>query len=413
MKYYDYSKEKTEIFLPPQKNYFVKAAGYIIFYGTPAYGHINPTLPIISELTKQGYSVVYYATEEFRLAIEKCGAEFRAYDFGDIEWTPQIGSRILELTEVVLRFTHEQLEALLKEACEVRPVLILHDTIAFWGRAIADTMGIKAASVNAIVTSYQYTGKAFRMYAARFTGASLLQLKSIRNIMRYKRELMKRYPIKNRKLLSILMNEEELNIFTYPRQVHPEGSQLKQRCFFLGPAAILRNDTYDMDDAYPSENLIYVSLGTVFNESISFYQSLFEAFADTKYTVIVACGKLCEQLKKETVPPNVILKSYVNQKKIMEKAILFITAGGMNSICEAAVNGVPCLLYPQQGEQAINAKAFEKLGLGTIIRRGDNLLEDSEKLRNRFKPNQELICDFSTIYMDELMDKLENYVGTE
>lgn len=385
----------------------------IIFYGTPAYGHINPTLPIIRELTRCGYSVIYYATEEFRQTIETCGAEFRAYDFGDIEWMPQIGSRILQLTEVVLRFTYEQLESLLTEAREVQPVLILHDTIAFWGRAVADTMGIKAASVNAIVTAYQYTGKAFRMYATRFTGTSLFQLKSIRNIMLYRRQLLRRYPIKDRKLLRLLMNKEEFNIFTYPRQVHPEGNQLEESCFFLGPAAILRTDTYAMDEEYPYENLIYVSLGTIFNESLSFYRRIFSAFANTKYTVVIACGKLCERLKEEAVPSNVILKSFVNQKRILKKAILFITAGGMNSICEAAVNGVPCLLCPQQGEQDINARAFEKLGLGTIIRREGNILENAEKRLNHFQPNQELICDFSTIYMDELMVKLEEYVRTE
>ena len=66
----------------------------IIFYGTPAHGHINPTLPIIEELVKKNYKVIYYATEEFREVITNAGADFRAYDFGDIEWNPEVGSRI-------------------------------------------------------------------------------------------------------------------------------------------------------------------------------------------------------------------------------------------------------------------------------------------------------------------------------
>lgn len=29
----------------------------IVFYETPAYGYVNPTLPVISELVKRGYHV--------------------------------------------------------------------------------------------------------------------------------------------------------------------------------------------------------------------------------------------------------------------------------------------------------------------------------------------------------------------
>ena len=65
----------------------------LIFYGTPAHGHINPTLPIITRLVDKNYKVIYYATEEYRDVITDAGADFRAYDFGGIEWNPEVGSR--------------------------------------------------------------------------------------------------------------------------------------------------------------------------------------------------------------------------------------------------------------------------------------------------------------------------------
>ncbi|MBQ3028213.1 MAG: hypothetical protein IJD26_03975, partial [Lachnospiraceae bacterium] len=187
----------------------LSGGGNIVLFGTPAYGHVNPTLPMITELVKCGYSVTYYDTEEFRQAIEACGATFRAYDFGEIPWTPQVGSRILELTELLLRFTDAQMEALLRQTKELHPVLILHDTIAFWGRAVAQTLGIRAASVNTIITAYRYTGKAFFLYATRFTGTSLQELKAIPGILKYKKRLKKQYGIKRTDLLGVLMNEEK------------------------------------------------------------------------------------------------------------------------------------------------------------------------------------------------------------
>ena len=50
-----------------------------IFFGLPAHGHTNPTLPIVAELVRQGEHIIYYSTEEFRPTIEATGADFRAY----------------------------------------------------------------------------------------------------------------------------------------------------------------------------------------------------------------------------------------------------------------------------------------------------------------------------------------------
>src|SRR6266853_6969871 len=50
-----------------------------IFFGLPAHGHTNPTLPIVAELVRQGEHIIYYSTEEFRPAIESTGADFRTY----------------------------------------------------------------------------------------------------------------------------------------------------------------------------------------------------------------------------------------------------------------------------------------------------------------------------------------------
>ncbi len=384
--------------------------GNIVFFGTPAYGHVNPTLPMITELVKCGYRVTYYDTEEFRQAIEACGATFRAYDFGTIPWTPQVGSRILELTELLLRFTDAQMEELLRQTKELSPILILHDTIAFWGRAVAQTLGIRAASVNTIITAYRYTGKAFFLYATHFTGSSLLELKAIPGILKYKRCLKKQYGIKRTDLLGVLMNEEKWNIFTYPCPVHPEGT--RENRFFLGPAAVLREDAFEAEEDYSYDNLIYVSLGTIFNAGPEFYRAVLAQFGGTKYTVVISCGKNYEWLKREAIPSNVIVKPYVNQKKVMERAKLFLTAGGMNSICEAAAYGVPCLMYPQQGEQALNARMFRKLGLGKVIRNEKQLYREAERLLREYAPVPDVSAEFSVVRLGEFTDRLRSYQKT-
>lgn len=372
----------------------------IIFYGTPAYGHINPTLPIITKMVEQGYRVIYYATEEFRQQIVACGAEFREYDFTGTEWQPEVGSRIFKLAELLLRFTNGQLNSLIEEASELHPVLIMHDTIALWGRMVAERLMVKAASVNTIVTVYPYTKRTLRLYTSRFLLKSIKDVKYLPEIIRQKNKFGKN------KFTQLLMNEEAFNIFTYPRLVHPDGALMKEDCFFLGASAILRKSEPE-ESKY--NNLIYVSLGTIFNNSMKFYKSIMEEFGNTEYQVVISCGEHCEELAKENTVGNIHIKSYVNQKELMKQAKVFITAGGMNSICEAAANKVLCLMYPQQGEQYINCKSFEQLGLGKMLDKRKSILKQTDELTKAYKPT-EIMEHFSDVRMDELMERIEKYI---
>lgn len=54
----------------------------IVFVEMPAYGHVNPTLPVVQELVRRGEQVIYYVAEEFRPQIEQVGATFRPYPAG-------------------------------------------------------------------------------------------------------------------------------------------------------------------------------------------------------------------------------------------------------------------------------------------------------------------------------------------
>ena len=50
-----------------------------IFFNLPgATSHINPTLGLVQALTQAGETIVYYADEGNRCAIEKTGAQFKS-----------------------------------------------------------------------------------------------------------------------------------------------------------------------------------------------------------------------------------------------------------------------------------------------------------------------------------------------
>jgi UDP:flavonoid glycosyltransferase YjiC (YdhE family) len=125
--------------------------------------------------------------------------------------------------------------------------------------------------------------------------------------------------------------------------------------------------------------------------------------------VVVSCGKYSEALTKENTAKNIHFRSFVNQRAIMKQAKLFITAGGMNSLCEAVSNNVPCLMYPMQGEQYINCKNIEKLRLGKMLKTNKAILPQVKELINLGKISAE---DFTNIKMSELIERIYKYIET-
>ena len=61
----------------------------VLFFTTPAYGHINSVLPIVERLVNKDYQVICYSSKEYKQIIEETGAkyieykiDFNADDFG-------------------------------------------------------------------------------------------------------------------------------------------------------------------------------------------------------------------------------------------------------------------------------------------------------------------------------------------
>ena len=45
----------------------------IVFFNIPAWGHTNPTLEVVRELSRRGHQVCYYSFEPFREKLEEAG----------------------------------------------------------------------------------------------------------------------------------------------------------------------------------------------------------------------------------------------------------------------------------------------------------------------------------------------------
>ncbi len=376
----------------------------IIFYTIPANGHITPALPVISRLVSVGYDVVAYSTGEYQPQLEAAGAQFRPYKLGRHSFEATDGSNMLPLISLILEYTRRDLPRIITEAQALDPVLIIHDTYSLWGRMTADALGTPAASFNTIQTIYGIHSESFKMYFGNYAAAAV-KLHKISTIEDRRTHLKNLYGLENSDYLSLLMNREKLNIFTYPRSMHPDGDSFGSDCFFAGAVSRLRDTSGG--HVIKGDNIIYVSLGSNFNKSLSFCRTLIKEFAGTKYDLLVSCRENYGRLSHIRTPDNIILTPYADQNEMLSRAKLFITAGGINSLCEAAAAGVPCLMVPQTGEQRVNTDMMQRIG-GGIISHG-LLYEESAHLIHAFRKNDKLVAEFSGVHLDQLCSVLEQY----
>jgi MGT family glycosyltransferase len=163
----------------------------------------------------------------------------------------------------------------------------------------------------------------------------------------------------------------DLNIVFLPREFQPFGETFDDRFVFAGPSLGPRSahSGFSVPATESGEKLLFISLGTVFNQWPEFFEMCFEAFARQPVKVIASVGQQMDIKSFKRVPDNFFLYPQVPQLEVLQKADVFITHAGMNGTMEAVCAGVPLIAIPQMIEQAATAKRIQELGIGIALTR--------------------------------------------
>ena len=334
----------------------------IAWFCIPAHGHTNPTLGLVKELTSAGHQVFYFSFEQFREKIEQAGAEFIScdgYDFEmeDKENADRVGKDKVFATELLVSSTLA-LDAMTTEKVgEIRPDIVVSDSVAFWGKLVAMKHGLPYVSST--------TTFAFNRYSSKYMKESpwdiakmLFAMPRIDKQIRRLRE--KGYPVKG--LLDIVQNDNDTNTIVYTsKYFQPCADTFSDRYHFIGPS--IRPITSPFDKT--AEKTVYISMGTV-NQNREFYRNCIHALGQTNWQVIISMGTNTEHF--ECLPENIQVYESVDQMAVLSIADAFITHCGMNSASEGLYYKVPLVLFPQTPEQGAVARRVEELGAGVRLK---------------------------------------------
>lgn len=336
----------------------------------PTHGHIAPKLAVVEELVRRGERVVYYSAERSRARIEQTGAEFRAYayDHNDFDPNPPTEGLFSDM-ERLLKLTEAMLPGLLQELRDLQPDYLLLDSKSVWGNLASQILALPAVTLSVVFALHEKLVNAEYLVPRLYGGATpeVLQraLVHLHNYFEVAQRVDRRYGTHCPNLVQFLGNPQPLNIIFTSQLFQLGGEHFDDRYKFVGPSLTSRSATTDFSfTQLNGDPLIYISLGTVFNELPDFYRTCFAAFANAPYQVIMAIGKNTDRSQLGEAPANFIVSDFVPQLEILERAALFITHGGMNSANEGLLYQVPLLVVPQRGDQYMVAGRVAELGAG-------------------------------------------------
>lgn len=147
-----------------------------------------------------------------------------------------------------------------------------------------------------------------------------------------------------------------------PPELQPATRRL-DRTYFVAP--LVRADEQEPTGMSMSGHhgpILLVAAGTVFARTPAFFRRVIDEFGDSDWLVLMATGQTPVH-ELGALPVNVIARRWLPQRTLLRSTTVMLGHGGMNSVQEALLAGVPMILAPRSREQRLTTRRLIELGL--------------------------------------------------
>lgn len=355
--------------------------GTTVVFSFPYFGHVNPTVGLVQELANRGEQVYYYTTDAYMKYVQMEGVICRSY--GDV--LPLLDEEIPILTTDPLKVLdqlvphklnkHQKMvRLLLEQVMEDDPDYIIRDCESYWGKMIGTMLDIPVICyITTIALNETMMDLHHDYFVANVFGnttgrmAWLPESGSFSEYLNeYTRQLSLPYSVEYR-AIDAFSGADDLNLVFTSRVFQPFIESFGSDYLFLGP--MIREEEKeggDLPHIEPDLPVIYISMGTVYNDCLPFYRKCIQAFQEHRWNVIMSVGQRISPEELGELPEHVTVRSHVPQRRLLKHVDVFITHGGHNSTNEALYHGVPMLVFPQAADQFAVSSRIEALGAGSI-----------------------------------------------
>jgi MGT family glycosyltransferase len=347
----------------------------IAFFDIPYHSRLSTTVPIVRALVERGHPVYGFTLEPYRGLLEDAGAQ--------VIVQPSFGPKPADYTVNwrAIHYSMHAVPAIVDAIRALRPAVVVTTAKCLWAVIAAEICGLRTAVIhtNALMPRGARVSEA--VYAARWPGKTDGELARIEERDRAAwASCVDKFAVSRTHTEDVLpglpncMNlRGDINVVYTSDELQPRRAELDSTYHFVGPCYDERRADKDPEleaalDALPRP-LIYASLGSMqmYFERREVFQTVLDALGDGRYGAVVAAGSA--DVADTLAPlPNALIRPYVPQLAVLDRASLFITHAGTNSVYESLLASVPMLMLPQGGDQPIVAESIELAGLGHWLR---------------------------------------------
>lgn len=342
---------------------------HLAFAIMPAHGHVNPTLPLVEELTRRGHRVSYLTGEAWQGPVEAAGAEFVPVPDGLPAGGPPPSfddgvNTVRTMLERFLDAAKESVPETLRVLREDPPDALFYDMLTWSARAAADRAGVPAVQLCPSFASNEHFS-----LLGRFLGDVDMQDPRLDEVRGQYAEFARWLgaPVEITHVFGAL--PQALNLVFLPKEFQLHNETFDDRFVFLGPSLGVRQEFERWQPPASGDPVLFVSLGTgPLNQNPEFFRTAARALGGSGWHVVMAVGDKVDRAELGAIPDNFEVRQYFPQPTVLRHATAFLSHAGMNSTMESLYHEVPMITVPQMPEQEANADRVEELGLGRRLR---------------------------------------------
>lgn len=322
--------------------------GGFLFVPYPAGGHVSPMLPVIRELIGRGFSVGAVADRRHAPMLRASGARVIELIVAPDVYVPArvagMGSSRYLTSRVRRRmFLRSAFRNVLAEVSRGRAELVVLDPMMASVDQPLARLGVRTALFS---TTYAMGTQVPSRWnpAGVAWGPRSDWLRRVSPAVR-------------------AFGRDRLVLVNAIPELQPAVRTVHGDVHYVGPLVGTRSGV-DLSGYGLSRRrrLLLVSAGTVFTREPAYFRSVVQAFEATSWQVVVATGPV-DPGSVGPVPPNVVIRRWVPQQALLERADVFLTHAGMNSALEALSCGVPMVVSPKALDQRYVARRLVELGV--------------------------------------------------
>ncbi|MFI1190401.1 macrolide family glycosyltransferase [Streptomyces californicus] len=335
---------------------------HVAFLTPNAYGHVLPPLPLVRELVRRGHRVSFAVGPGLAHLVKEAGADPIVLPT-DLQDPPMTEHFTTENLTQVLRIGLDERRASMPVLMEYfrgdEPDLVCTDQLDYNGRLLAETLSVPYAYlIPTMATSDESS-----LYDLLMSEPLDPTYPPLVRAQRESMDFFASYGVHEE------LNAAEpapLNLVFVPAEFQTGADGFDETFHFIGPGIGDRAHEGAYRPKDPDAPLLYIALGTIWNDRPEFFGHCMDAFSGTDWHVAMAVGGKVD-LGRRPVPPNFDIHRHLPQLAVLRQAEVFLTHNGMGSTMGAVYCGVPMVSAAQVPEQLANARRVEELGLGRIL----------------------------------------------